>query len=103
MRRSQHTPKAHPEGEKHFRAARVGNVAEVNNVAGLPPNHSQSRSATSRLAAESAMSPVREAMYATSRPYESRATASIASCVADSFIVENDFDCDNLRDASRNP
>jgi len=36
MRRSQHTPKAHPEGEKHFRAARVGNVAEVNNVAGLP-------------------------------------------------------------------
>ncbi len=38
-----------------------------------------------------------------SRPYESRATASIASCVADSLIVENDFDCDNWRDASRNP
>jgi len=29
--------------------------------------------------------------------------ALIASCVADSLIVENDFDCDNLRDASRNP
>jgi len=37
------------------------------------------------------------------RPYESRATASIASCVANLLIPGNNFDCDRLRDADRNP
>ena len=36
VRRSQHAPQSHPKREKHFRAARVADVAEVNNVAGLP-------------------------------------------------------------------
>ena len=36
VRRSQYGPQSHPKREKHFRAARVADVAEVNNVAGLP-------------------------------------------------------------------
>jgi hypothetical protein len=36
MRRSQHPPQSHPKREKHFRATRVGDVTEINNVAGLP-------------------------------------------------------------------
>jgi hypothetical protein len=80
--------------------------SHASGLSGTPFVGQFSRAATSaslNASCASAMSPVREAMYATSRPYESRATASIASCVADSLIVENDFDCDNLRDASRNP
>src|SRR5262245_36597617 len=33
---SEHAPKAHPEGEKNVRPARVGDVAKVNNIARLP-------------------------------------------------------------------
>src|SRR5262249_7965951 len=36
MRRSQHTPQPYPERKKHLRAARVGDVAKINDVAGLP-------------------------------------------------------------------
>jgi hypothetical protein len=36
-------PQSHPEREKHFCAARVGDVTEIDHVASLP-NHSQSRS-----------------------------------------------------------
>jgi hypothetical protein len=36
VRRSQYAPQSHPKREKHFSAARVADVAEVDNVAGLP-------------------------------------------------------------------
>src|SRR5262245_30332073 len=36
MRRSQRVPQPHPQREKHLRAARVGDVPEVNDVPGLP-------------------------------------------------------------------
>jgi hypothetical protein len=36
MRMADDAPQAHPKREKHFRAARVSDVAEVNDVAGLP-------------------------------------------------------------------
>jgi hypothetical protein len=36
MRMADDAPQAHPMSEEHFRAARVGDVAEVNDVARLP-------------------------------------------------------------------
>src|SRR4029077_2189627 len=66
--------------------------SHASGLSGIPFVGQFSRAATSaslNASCASAMSPVRAAMQATSRPYESRATASIASYVAVKLIRES--------------